>query len=76
MRTDYSVWQVMSEFTDTRHEIALKHVQDYFGISGLAGLETVVEPGNGGSLIFGSLQLNDSIFRGDFRLPAARAPLA
>ncbi len=58
--------QVMRDFTDRRHEMALKHVQDYFGLSGLYGFEAAAIPGNAGIVKIGSVELSDSIFRSDF----------
>jgi len=55
--------QVMRDFTDTRHEMAKKHVMDYFGIQGLAGFKTMVEPANKGSIVVGkNVITKDSVY--------------
>ncbi len=52
--------QVMRDFTDTRHELAMKHVNDYFGTSGYAGLEASIEPAGTGSIKIGETVLQDT----------------
>lgn len=46
--------QRMRDFTDTRHEMAKKHVMDYLGLSGLKGFNAKVEPENYGSIVAGN----------------------
>jgi hypothetical protein len=46
--------QRMRDFTDTRHEMAKKHVMDYLGLSGLKGFNAKVEPANYGSIVAGN----------------------
>jgi hypothetical protein len=58
--------QVMREFTDTRHEMALKHVMDYFGISGLANLKTSLDPPGTGAIRIGNTLLGEPDFSADF----------
>ncbi len=58
--------QVMRNFTDTRHEMALKHINDYFGISGLSGFEINIEPAGLGVLKIGNTVLQDSSYSGEF----------
>ena len=58
--------QVMRDFTDTRHEMALKHVSDYFGTSGFAGLEAHIEPAGAGNIKIGSSRIQSSVFSGEF----------
>ncbi len=58
--------QVMRDFTDTRHELAMKHVNDYFGTSGYAGLEAHTEPPGAGNIKIGNSLLSDTAFYGDF----------
>ncbi|HET6558536.1 MAG TPA: CotH kinase family protein [Prolixibacteraceae bacterium] len=43
--------QVMRNFTDVRHEMAIKQVMDYFGLSDLSGLTASVEPARQGSIV-------------------------
>ncbi len=62
--------QRMRDFTDTRHEMAKKHVMDYFGISGLTGFNAFVEPANQGSIVVGntvitSTEVSTDILRGE-----------
>ena len=58
--------QVMRNFTDTRHEMALKHINDYFGIEGLSGFEINIEPAGTGELKVGNTVIHDSLFSGEF----------
>ncbi|MCK4749203.1 MAG: CotH kinase family protein, partial [Bacteroidales bacterium] len=58
--------QVMHDFTDTRHEMAMKHVNDYFGLSGFTGLETHIKPAGAGSIKIGETILQDNAFSGEF----------
>lgn len=58
--------QVMRDFTDKRHEMAIKHVNEYFGVSGFAGLATHVQPTGTGRIKIGETVLNDPEFSGDF----------
>jgi len=58
--------EVMRNFTDTRHEMAMNHVNDYFGTSALAGLETNIAPAGTGKIIIGSTLLDNTEFSGEF----------
>ena len=57
--------QLMRDFTDTRHEIAKKHVMDYFGISGLTGFNATVEPANHGSIVAGNTVITNTAVSAD-----------
>ncbi len=52
--------QVMRDFTDTRHELAMKHVNDYFGTSGFSDLTTHIQPAGSGHIKIGNTILQDS----------------
>ena len=58
--------QVMHDFTDTRHEMAMKHVNDYFGKTGFIHLDTHMNPPGTGSIKIGRTLLQDSAFSADF----------
>jgi hypothetical protein len=57
--------QRLRDFTDTRHEIAKKHVMDYFGISGLNGFTANVEPAGLGNIVVGNTLLTNSSVSAD-----------
>jgi len=54
--------QVMRDFTDTRHEMAMKHVNDYFGKTGFSHLDIQMNPPGTGSIKIGGTLLQDSAF--------------
>lgn len=60
-------WNVnlMRDFTDTRHEMAKKHVMDYFGISGLSGFQASVKPAHQGSIVIGNAVITDTAVSAD-----------
>jgi hypothetical protein len=57
--------QRMRDFTDTRHEMAKKHVMDYFGISGLNGFTANVEPANLGNVKVGNALITNTSVSAD-----------
>ncbi|MEN8230505.1 MAG: CotH kinase family protein [Bacteroidota bacterium] len=58
--------QVMRDFTDTRHELAMKHLSDYFGTSGYAALEASIEPAGAGHISIGATLVTGDSFSGEF----------
>lgn len=58
--------QVMRDFTDIRHELALKHLHDYFGTEGYVGLKAGVEPAGTGSLVSAGMEILNATNRVDF----------
>ena len=58
--------QVIRDFVDSRHEVALQHVNDYFGIDAYAGLEVLVEPQASGVIRIGNSTVPDLPFAGTF----------
>ena len=58
--------QVIRDFVDARHEVALKNVNDYFGIDSYAGLEVRVEPQGTGIVELGGSLIPDLPFSGIF----------
>ena len=64
---EYNV-DVMRHFTDTRHEMAMKQVNDYFGIEGLAALRAHVEPAGSGNIKIGGALVPGHEFASDFSM--------
>ncbi|MGW8317279.1 MAG: CotH kinase family protein, partial [Bacteroidales bacterium] len=60
--------QVIRDFVDSRHEVALRNVNDYFGIDGYAGLELTVEPTGKGSVRSGDGLIPEIPYSGTFTL--------
>jgi len=58
--------QVIRDFTDTRHEMALKHLNDYFGTSGYVGLKANIEPAGSAYLASAGMEIRDSTTQLDF----------
>jgi hypothetical protein len=58
--------QVIRDFVDSRHEVALQHVSDYFGTDTYAGLEIHTEPAGTGAIQIGSSPLPELPFAGTF----------
>lgn len=58
--------QVIRDFTDTRHEIALKHLNDYFGTSGFVALDTRIDPTEAGILLSAGIEMVDSTGRVEY----------
>ncbi len=50
----------MRDFTDTRHEMAKKHVIDYLGLSELNGFSARVEPADCGSIMANEAAITDN----------------
>ncbi len=58
--------QVIRDFVDSRHELALQHVNEYFGIDGVAGLELMLEPSGTGVIRSGETLVPSLPFSGTF----------
>ncbi|MGW8315297.1 MAG: CotH kinase family protein [Bacteroidales bacterium] len=58
--------QVIRDFVDSRHELALQHVNEYFGIEGVAGLELTLEPSGTGTIRSGGTLVPSLPFSGTF----------
>jgi hypothetical protein len=63
-------WQanvkVIRDFIDSRHEMALMHVNEYFGINGYAGLDISVEPAGSANILIGSSLVPGFPYSGTF----------
>ncbi|MDX2432914.1 MAG: CotH kinase family protein [Bacteroides sp.] len=57
---------VMRHFTDTRHELAMKFVNEYFATEGLSTLRAHVEPAGSGMLKIGGTEVPGQSFTVDF----------
>ncbi|MCP4311999.1 MAG: T9SS type A sorting domain-containing protein [Bacteroidetes bacterium] len=57
---------VMRNFTDLRHELALKYVNDYFGINGIVRVNTNLEPAQKGSLKIGGAELPGNVSSAEY----------
>ena len=58
--------QVMREFTDARHEMALKHVRDYFGIQGTYDVRVELVPPAAGAVRIGNTVLREALLTSEF----------
>lgn len=59
--------QVMRNFIDVRHEMAIKQMMDYFGLSDLSGLTASVEPASQGSIMASHSVITNSSAKTDIR---------
>jgi len=57
---------VMRNFTDTRHELALKYLNDHFGIDGIVKVNTRIEPALKGTLKIGGTEVPGNVSSAEY----------